>query len=50
MIFEDEHGLHLQTADQAVREAQQLFGKYQRDGRSMVDELIADRRREAECE
>lgn len=49
-ITEDEHGVHIKTLMQSVREAQELFRPYVPEGRSMVDELIAERRAEAERE
>jgi AbrB family looped-hinge helix DNA binding protein len=39
--------LRLLTRRQAIREAQELIGRYVPAGRSLVDELIEERRREA---
>ncbi len=43
----DDHGIHLQTFDQAVRAAQAAFAPFRVPGVSVVDELIRDRREEA---
>jgi AbrB family looped-hinge helix DNA binding protein len=42
--------LHLLTIPAAVRRARAIVRKYVPEGVSLVDELIADRRREAEEE
>lgn len=42
--------LELYTREQAIRRAQAFFAKYKKPGRSIVDELIEDRRKEAEAE
>lgn len=42
--------LRLITLDQAIAHAQALVGQYVPEGRSLVDELIAERRQEAERE
>jgi AbrB family looped-hinge helix DNA binding protein len=43
--------LHVRPYKQAIREAQAIIRKYIPDrDRSLVDELIAERRKEAECE
>jgi AbrB family looped-hinge helix DNA binding protein len=40
--------LRLTTMDQAIARAQSIVRKYVPEGRSLVDELLAERRREAE--
>jgi bifunctional DNA-binding transcriptional regulator/antitoxin component of YhaV-PrlF toxin-antitoxin module len=50
MEIDDDDTVRLSTPTQAVRRAQALFRKHVPEGRSLVDELIADRRREAEHE
>jgi hypothetical protein len=50
ILSADELGIHLQTFDQAVRAAQEMMAPYRVAGRSIVDELIADRRAEARRE
>lgn len=42
--------LHLFTVDEAVRQAQEVLRKYVPEGRSIVDEFIAERHAEAERE
>ncbi len=46
----DERGIHLLTFAQAVRAAQEALAPYRKPGVSVVDELIADRRKEAKRE
>lgn len=46
----DEHGLHVRSVRQAVRRAQQTVAKYVTPGRSLVTELIEERRKEADRE
>jgi AbrB family looped-hinge helix DNA binding protein len=46
----DESGLHVRSVRQAVRLAQQTVARYVKRGRSLADELIAERRREAQRE
>jgi AbrB family looped-hinge helix DNA binding protein len=43
----DEEGLHIQSRTQAIKRAQAMVRKYVPKGVSLVDELIAERRREA---
>lgn len=43
----EDGALKILTRRQALRRAQQLFRKYVPEGVSLVDELIADRRKEA---
>jgi AbrB family looped-hinge helix DNA binding protein len=43
----DEHGLHLQTRQQAVARAQALVRRHVAPKRKLVAELLAERRREA---
>lgn len=42
--------LRVRPAALALRRAQEKVRRFNRDGRSLVDELIADRRREIDCE
>jgi AbrB family looped-hinge helix DNA binding protein len=46
----DAHGLHVRSVRQAVRRAQKVVAKYVKSGRSLSEELIAERRRDAERE
>lgn len=46
----DDHGIHIQTFDQAVLAAQEAFAPYRVPGVSVVDELLRDRREEAKRE
>lgn len=46
----DEHGLHFITIDQAIREFQEYCSSAIVPGRSVVDELIAERREAARHE
>ena len=46
----DEHELRLFTFQQGIRRAQAIVAKYVPPGVSLADELIADRRAEAEAE
>jgi AbrB family looped-hinge helix DNA binding protein len=46
----DEEGLHIQSRAQAIKRAQAIVRKYVPEGVSLVDELIAERRREAKRE
>jgi AbrB family looped-hinge helix DNA binding protein len=46
----DEDGLHIQSRAQAIKRAQAMVRKYVPEGVSLVDELIAERRREAKRE
>jgi AbrB family looped-hinge helix DNA binding protein len=50
LVEEDGKGLHLRTIDDAIREAQAYFRSVIPPGVSLVDELIAERRAEAERE
>jgi AbrB family looped-hinge helix DNA binding protein len=50
ILSADEFGMHLQTFDQAVEAAQATMAPYRIPGRSIVDELIADREAEARRE
>lgn len=50
-VQETPDGLVLRTADQAIRRVQEELRRYApADGRSVVDDFIAERRREAERE
>jgi AbrB family looped-hinge helix DNA binding protein len=46
----DDEGLHIQSRAQAIKRAQAIVRKYVPEGVSLVDELIAERRREAKRE
>lgn len=46
----DDEGIHLQTRAQAIKRAQAIVRKYVPEGVSLVDELIAERRKEAKRE
>ena len=46
----DEQGLHIYPADRALRRAQELVRRYVEPGRSLAEELIRERREEAERE
>jgi len=46
----DDQGLHVRSVRQAVQRAQQTVARYVKPGRSLVGELIEERRREAERE
>ena len=46
----DEDGLHIQSMKQTIKRAQAVVRKYVGEGRSLSDELIAERRREAKRE
>jgi len=50
ILAEDSQGIRLQTFDQAVRAAQEAFAPYRIPGQSIVDELIRERREEANRE
>ena len=43
----DEHGIHITTREHALQRVRELVAPYRREGASMVDELIAERREEA---
>ncbi len=46
MVLEDEE-VRLLTPGRAIRRAQEIVRRHAGDGRSLADELIAERRREA---
>lgn len=50
LALEDDGQLRILTRKQALRRAQELVRKYVPEGVSLVDELIAERRKEAENE
>jgi AbrB family looped-hinge helix DNA binding protein len=50
ILAEDGQGIHLQTFAQAVQAAQEAFAPYRIPGQSVVDELIRERREEAQRE
>lgn len=50
LLHLDDKGLHIQTASQALANAQQLVRRYVPEGHNLSDELVADRRREAKDE
>lgn len=49
-LLKDEAGVHVQTQQQALKALQEYFGKIVPTGVNLVDELIAERRAEAERE
>jgi AbrB family looped-hinge helix DNA binding protein len=46
----DEDGIHLTTAQRALRHAQQALRRYVREGTPLVEDLLAERRREGKRE
>ena len=46
----DAQGLHVRSVRQAVRRAQEVVAKYVKPGRSLSEELLAERRRDVERE
>jgi len=48
--IDEDDSLRISSRSQALRRAQQLFRKYVPEGVSVVDEFIAERRREADNE
>lgn len=46
----DENGILLTTTQRALRDAQQLLRRYVREGTPLVDDLLAERRREGKRE
>jgi bifunctional DNA-binding transcriptional regulator/antitoxin component of YhaV-PrlF toxin-antitoxin module len=46
----DGNGLRVRSQKAVIREVQEIVARYNKDGRSLVDELIAERRAEAEKE
>jgi AbrB family looped-hinge helix DNA binding protein len=50
ILAENGQGIHLQTFAQAVHAAQEAFAPYRIPGQSVVDELIHERREEAQRE
>lgn len=50
ILFADPEGIHLQTFTQAVRAAQEALAPYRVTGKSVVDELLRERRAEAKRE
>lgn len=50
VVVEDEQGLHVKNLDQAIAEAQAYFATLAPVGRTLSDELLADRRAENECD
>jgi len=47
LLTKDRHGIRINTVQQAVREVQDYFRQFKRPGRSVVDELISERREES---
>jgi len=43
----DDHGLHITSAAQVLKEAQDYLAQFVRPGESVVDELIRERREDA---
>lgn len=50
LVEVDDRGIHITTVAQAVKEAQEFFATIKKPGESIVDELIQERREEAERE
>lgn len=50
IIVGDDDTFRIETADEALRRAQEYFASFVGDGVSLVDELLAERRQEAERE
>lgn len=50
MLTLDEDGLHIQTFRQSIARAQAMVRQFVEPGRSLADELIAERRLEAKLE
>ena len=48
--IDNDSSIRITTQKQNLRRAQELFRKYVPEGRSLVDELIAERRKEASNE
>lgn len=46
----DADGIRLTTTQRALRQAQQSLRRYVREGTSLVDDLLAERRRESKRE
>ncbi len=46
----DDRGIHITTAEQALKEAQEYLAQFSKPGESIVDELLRERRKEAERE
>lgn len=46
----DESGIHLTTTQRALRDAQQQLRRYVREGTPLVEDLLAERRREGKRE
>ena len=46
ILTQDENGVMLTTADQALRRIRALAAPFKPEGRSVVDELLSDRREE----
>lgn len=46
----EDNEIHLYSFEESIRRAQELIHPYIEPGRSLVDELIAERRREAALE
>jgi len=46
----DDEGLHIESRAHAIKRAQAIVRKYVPEGVSLVDDLIAERRREAKRE
>ncbi len=42
------HGIEIKTLDEVVKQAQELCARYVKPGVSLVDELLRERREEAE--
>jgi AbrB family looped-hinge helix DNA binding protein len=47
LVEVDDRGIHITTAAQALKEAQDYLAQFKKPGESVVDELIRERREEA---
>jgi len=50
VVTAEQDHLRIQTREQNLTEAQQIVAKFRRPGRSAVEQLLADRRRDAKKE
>ena len=50
ILLMEDHEIRITTFKQSIKRAQELVRKYVPEGRSLVDELIQERREEAERE
>jgi AbrB family looped-hinge helix DNA binding protein len=50
LIYRDQAGVHVETPDQAIADMQRFFGELASPDVNLVDELLAERRADAERE